>query len=197
MKTRLVRVLPYAAMLAVSALLYWAAMQIDTRGAEGGRRIGPDFWPKVVIVLMALLSAYEIVKRLVVRTDFTAQGLVGELEHIAPAASSAPAADPPSSSSEAPAEREYPGRLFAGIALVAGFALAVDWLGFFLSTAVFLAAFMLLGGYRRPVLACLLGFAGSLLLIVVFMRVAYISLPLGSGPFRSLSLGLLRLLGVN
>jgi len=31
----------------------------------------------------------------------------------------------------------------------------------------------------------------------MFMRVAYISLPLGAGPFRELSLALLRLLGVS
>jgi hypothetical protein len=33
-------------------------------------------------------------------------------------------------------------------------------------------------------------------LAVVFLKVAYISLPLGEGPFRALSLGLLRVLGV-
>jgi hypothetical protein len=30
----------------------------------------------------------------------------------------------------------------------------------------------------------------------VFLKAAYISLPLGEGPFRALSLGLMRLLGV-
>jgi hypothetical protein len=33
--------------------------------------------------------------------------------------------------------------------------------------------------------------------VVVFMRVAYISLPLGEGPFRAISLGLMRAIGVS
>jgi hypothetical protein len=33
-------------------------------------------------------------------------------------------------------------------------------------------------------------------LLVIFMRVAYVSLPLGVGPFKTLSLALLRLIGV-
>ena len=37
--------------------------------------------------------------------------------------------------------------------------------------------------------------AGSLALVVVFMRIAYISLPFGEGPFRALSLALLRAIG--
>ena len=87
--------------------------------------------------------------------------------------------------------------MLAGIVLIAAFALGVDWLGFFVATAVFLVAFMLIGGFRRPLLAAGIGVAGSFLLIVIFMRVAYISLPLGAGPFRELSLALLRLLGVS
>jgi hypothetical protein len=50
-------------------------------------------------------------------------------------------------------------------------------------------------GLRRPVLSAALGIAGSLALVVVFMRIAYISLPFGEGPFRTLSLALLRAIG--
>ncbi len=196
-------VLPHLVMLLVSVLLYWAAMQIDTRTAEGGRRIGPDFWPKLVIVVMGALCLYEVVKRLVVKSDFTAEGLTGELHHnpaeSAPAAGEATpaAAGVAQAAGQPPAQREYPGRLLAGIAVIGAFALGVDRLGFFLATALFLAAFMLIGGLRRPLLACAIGATGSFALIVIFMRVAYISLPLGAGPFREISLALLRLLGVN
>jgi len=188
------RLLPHVVMLAISALLYWAALQIDTRGAEDGRRIGPQFWPTAVIAIMGALCVYEIVKRLVVKTTFTAEGLTGALDHNpAEAAPSGPVADAP-----APPEHPgSPGRLLAGIAAIAGFALAVDWLGFFAATAAFLSAFILIGGFRRPLVAAAIGLAGSFVLIVMFMRVAYISLPLGSGPFRELSLALLRLLGVS
>lgn len=194
---RIRRVLPYLAMLAVSALLYWAALQIDTRGADGGRRIGPDFWPKLVIAIMAALCVFEIVKRLLVKTTLLPEELAGNGDGGASGPAPLATQPPADEARAAPPAREYPGRLFAGIAAIAGFALAVDWLGFFVATAAFLAAFMLIGGLRRAWLAAAIGVAGSLVLIVIFMRVAYISLPLGAGPFRELSLALLRVLGVS
>jgi hypothetical protein len=74
---------------------------------------------------------------------------------------------------------------------------AVPWIGFFTATAIFLAAFPWIGGLRRPVLAVSISLAGTITLALVFLKVAYISLPLGEGPFRALSLGLMRLLGVS
>jgi putative tricarboxylic transport membrane protein len=195
MTNRIARLLPHLAMLAIAVLLYWAALQIDTRGSDGGRRIGPDFWPKLVILLMGALCVYEIIKRLVVRTTFTARGLTSDLVHNpSEAAPPEPAADAPAATLPT---REHNVRLLAGIAAIGGFALGVDWLGFFVATALFLFAFILIGGWHRPLLAAVIGLTGSLLMIVIFMRIAYISLPLGAGPFRELSLALLRLIGVS
>ncbi len=175
MPGKLRRVLPHGVMLAVSCWLYWASTRIDV---ETGGRIGPAVWPRAVIVLMGLLCAYEIVKRLVVRTEFDAKGLVRGM------------ADPP------PGEGSNYGMLFGGIGLIAAFVLLVPWIGFFLATALFLAIFPWVGGLRRPVVAISVSLAGTLVLAVVFLKIAYISLPLGEGPFRALSLGLMRLLGV-
>jgi putative tricarboxylic transport membrane protein len=175
---RFARVLPHGVMLVVACLLYWAATRIDV---ETGGRIGPAVWPKAVIVFMGLLCVYEIVKRLVMRTDFATRGLLsgttGESE-----AKEAFAAN-------------YP-MLFGGIALIAGYVFTVPWIGFFIATAIFLAIFPWIGGFRRPGLSLAIGLGGSLVLVVIFMRVAYISLPLGEGPFRAVSLGLMRLIGV-
>ena len=63
-------------------------------------------------------------------------------------------------------------------------------------TALFLALFSWVGGYRRPVTVAVVSVIGALALLVIFMRVAYVSLPLGVGPFKALSLVLLRLIGV-
>ncbi len=172
-------ILPHAVMLVVAGLLYGAASRID---AETGGRIGPAVWPKAVIVFMALLCAYEIVKRLVVGASGSAKGLVTGLEATSPAKDASP---------------EHPARLFGGIALVVAYVFGVQGLGFFLATALFLAIFPWVGGLRRPFLSAAIGIAGSLLLVVVFMRIAYISLPLGAGPFRDFSIALLRWLGVS
>lgn len=209
MTPRLRSVLPHLILLAVSVLLYWMAMQIDTRATEDGRRIGPDFWPKTIIIFMGLLCVWEIVKRLLVHTDFTATGLTRDAGHPAAATPSDDIVVPGGASvgvthaasgtafDEAPDDEPvYTGKLIAGIALVAGFVIIVPWLGFFVTTIAFLATFIWLGGYRRVLPTALLSVGGSLALVVMFMRVAYISLPLGMGPFQTLSLGLLALLGV-
>jgi putative tricarboxylic transport membrane protein len=190
MSSRLRHCLPHFVMLLVSIALYVAAMQIDTSYTEGGRRIGPDFWPKAVILFMGALSLYEVVKRAIVGSDFTARGLTENLTHN-------PAGDPtPETADEAPAV-EYPRLLIAGCALILGYVAVVDLLGFFVTTAVFLFAFTWVGGFRRHGWNALISVLGAFFMVVMFMRIAYISLPLGVGPFRSLSLALLTLIGVH
>ncbi|HET6598751.1 MAG TPA: tripartite tricarboxylate transporter TctB family protein [Burkholderiaceae bacterium] len=188
MPERLRGVLPHTVMLLVSIGLYWAALQIDTSGTRGGQRIGPDFWPKVVIGFMGLLCLYEIVKRLVMRSSFTAAGLTKGLDHH-PAQTEIAAAEPTP-------EREYPAMLWTGGAVIVGYVVVVPWLGFFLASMLFLAAFIWIGGFHKPFIALIVSAVGAFGLLVIFMRVAYISLPLGEGPFRSLSTALLALIGV-
>jgi putative tricarboxylic transport membrane protein len=183
MSAKLARVLPHAVMLVVACLLYWAATRID---AETGGRIGPAVWPKAVIVFMGLLCVYEIVKRLLVRTDFGARGLL-----------SGTTAAPGQPVKREDAVAEHHRMLLGGIALIAGYVFTVPWIGFFTATAIFLAVFPWIGGFRRPAISIAIALAGALALVVVFMRVAYISLPLGEGPFRALSIGLMRLIGVS
>jgi hypothetical protein len=187
MPERLRHVLPHTVMLLVSIVLYWAALQIDTSGTQGGQRIGPDFWPKVVIGFMGLLCLYEIVKRLVMHSSFTAAGLTEGLDHNPAQAGSAPEPTP---------EREYPAMLWAGGAVIVGYVAVVPWLGFFLSSMLFLATFVWIGGFHKPFTALIVSAVGAFGLLVIFMRVAYISLPLGEGLFRSLSTALLALIGV-
>jgi hypothetical protein len=176
MPTRLRQVLPHGVMLLAAVFLYWAATLIDV---DTGGRIGPAVWPKTIIVIMGLLCAYEVVKRLV-------SDAPGEVRALGV---------PEGEGGGAKGLPEHPRKLFGGIALIAAYVVAVPWLGFFVTTALFLAAFPWVAGLRRPVLTAALGIAGSLALVVVFMRIAYISLPFGEGPFRALSLALLRAIG--
>jgi hypothetical protein len=172
-------VLPHGLLLVATALLYWAATGIQASAGAG--RIGPGAWPKAIIVIMGLLCAWEIARRLVLRRRGGGAGVGGTGTDDA---------------SQAPAGMQA-GKLAAGVGLVFAYVVAVPWVGFFVATAVFLAAFPWFGGMRRPLLTGVLGLAGSLALVVVFMRVAYISLPLGEGPFRALSLALLSAIGVS
>jgi putative tricarboxylic transport membrane protein len=182
MQQRLRSVIPHAAMLVLAVLLYLAAGRIDA--PVSGRHLGPDAWPKFIIVALGALCVYEIVKRLVIGTSFTVTGLVPQGD----AAAGAPDAAPN-------APTDHHGKLAAGIALVAGYVLGVSSLGFFIGTAAFLAAFTWIGGWRRPLALAVMSLAGAFVLLVVFMRVAYVSLPLGIGPFEAVSLALLKLIG--
>jgi len=184
MPERIRHILPHSIMLLVSIFLYWCTLQIDTSGS-GDDRLGPDFWPRVVVVFMGLLCLYEIVKRLVLHSNFTATGVVSVHNPSEYTADEAP--EPPA--------REYPGKLLAGIALIVGFVIVSPYLGFFVTSGLFLLGFQWIGGIRRPGLAIVISILGSFALLVLFMRVAYISLPLGMGPFQDLSVGMLRLLG--
>ena len=203
MPSRLRQVLPHCVMLVASLLLYGAATRI---AFDTGGRIGPAVWPKTIIVIMGLLCAYEIVRRLAGRSSFSATGLIGGLDHnpqdqpvIPDARQGGPELVIPDAreGSDGGSTSEHPRKLAGGIALVAAYVIAAPWLGFFLATALFLAIFPSVGGLRRPILTAAIGVIGSVALIVVFMRVAYISLPLGEGPFRALSLALLRAIGVS
>jgi len=70
-------------------------------------------------------------------------------------------------------------------------------LGFFLATAIYLAAFMLVGRYRRYGVIAVTSVVGSLVFVFVFMKIVYVSLPLGIGPFQSVSTALMALLGIH
>jgi len=156
--------LPYVVGLAVSALLFHFARGIEYAPRPGA--LGPDFWPRVVIGLMAAACLFEIVRILL--------GLKGEANGVADALENAEAEEP---------EKKYPWLLVGGIALVTLYAFVVDYLGFLLSIFLFLPAFMYLGRYRHHKTVWLTSAGITLAAAILFMRIAYVSLPRGVPPF--------------
>lgn len=183
---RLARAAPYAALLALAGWLYSVAAQIEYVGPA--ERIGPDFWPRAILVLLGLLCAYEVVKNLFVAGSDSVSGMLQSLMQEA-----ADSVDP-GAGSALPAPS--PARLAIGIGTTLAYVLLVDALGFFLATSGFLFAFVMVGGYRRWGVALAVGVAGSFVMLALFMKIVYVSLPLGAGPFRAVSLALLGVLGV-
>lgn len=160
--------LPYVVGLAVAALLFRYAQQIQYTPRPGA--LGPDFWPKIAIGLMAVVCLFEIVRGLLgLKTE--AQGIAEVLEQ-------------DDAEEEAPS---YPWLLAGGIALVIVYALVVDILGFLLSTFFFLAIFMYLGRYRRHLAIWLTSAGVTFAAAVLFMRIAYVSLPRGIPPFDAIT----------
>jgi hypothetical protein len=174
--TRLREVVPFAALLAGAAFLYAQTGAMAAFARPG--QLGPDAWPRAILLLLMFVCLFEIARR-----SWMWRGARIEATR-ADAATEEEAA-------------RYPGRLAAGVAITILYVPALGILGFFLCTTIYLAAFMWIGRYRSiPVIAAS-SVLGSLAFVFVFMKIVYVSLPLGIGPFRSLSTWLLAVLGIH
>ena len=60
-----------------------------------------------------------------------------------------------------------------------------------------LACFAYVGRYRRHWVIWLTSILGSIALMFLFMRVVYISLPIGVAPFSAVSLAAMKLMGIS
>jgi len=180
--TKLVRIAPYATLLAASAYLDYQAQHFDyTRVPD---RIGPDAWPSMILVLLMAICVWQILRLAFGSTAGVIKGIAPTLDEepdISPAIELAPNA----------------GRVWIGIALTFAFLLVFEWVGFFVASAVYMVALMLVGGYRRIVPAIAVSLCASLAFMFIFMKIVYVSLPLGRGPFLALSSALMRLLGIH
>ena len=183
MLNRLLRAAPYIVVQIAAMYLYQVAGRIDFPAAPG--RIGPDFWPKSILVLLGLVCVYEIIKNLLIGETFTAAGLLEKFMK-----------DSGATEGEETL-RGYPLILAGGIVLTVIYVLTISTLGFFLATIAYLALFMTLGRYRRWGVIAASSVLGSLVLMFIFMKVVYVSLPLGVEPFSAVSLWLLATMGVH
>lgn len=185
MTYKLQYLLPHAALTLIAAILLWFAQGIHSDAVDA-HRISPGFWPKTILWLWLLLAAGEFINRVIklTRVRFgektTQSELLREL-----------------SSDEQ--DEHKPGSLWRaviGLAIIVSYSIFVSWVGFPVATTLFLFAFAWLGGYRRlwPLIA--ISIVGTTALILIFMKVAYISLPLGISVFKDLSILILKLFGI-
>lgn len=184
MRSALARVLPYVVVGALAAWLFYEATQIDFHRRAG--TLGPDVWPKLVLGAMLAICVYEIV-RLLVSPQYRG-GAAGVLQDLVAESGGDGTAEPERSRS--------PLLLLAGIVLTALYVWIIQRLGFVLATAPYLVAFIALGGYRRWGVNAAVSVIGTLAMMFFFMKVVYISLPLGYEPFSQVMIGLMRLMGI-
>jgi putative tricarboxylic transport membrane protein len=177
---KLTSLAPYVALCAAAAYLYRDAGAFAAAARPG--QLGPDFWPRAVLVLLIVVCVCEIVRRV----------LFERAAHDdSPSAQAGGSGDV-----QVASETRFAWCLAGGIGLTIAYVLALDWLGFFAATALYLALFMVVGRYRRTRVILSASVLGSLAFVYVFMKIVYVSLPLGRGPFKTLSVWLLALLGV-
>jgi putative tricarboxylic transport membrane protein len=143
-------------------------------------------WPKAILALMMATCAYELIKRLLLapRRKPAAPAMIGEastVEDVAP---------------DEAARKRYPHLLWLGVGLTLAYVTLLQVLGFFTATFLYALIFMRIGRYRRWPVLIATSLCGSLLFMFVFMKIVYISLPIGREPFSAVSLALMQLMGI-
>lgn len=173
------RVIPYAMVFCVAAFLLYRAEHFDFTAPVN--QVGPDSWPRLVLYMIMATSAFEGFRRL----------LSARRNHSAVA--------PIVPTVESPFEREPADMriVFTCVAASLVYLALFEVVGFFADTIVFVFALIWIGGFRRFWTALAVSIATTLLFMVIFLRVIYVALPIGTGPFEWLSTSLMRLLGVH
>ncbi len=194
---KLQRAAPYVLLFGFSLFCLWSLSGITAGAADG--QLGPAFWPRLILSFMALLCVYEALKRLVGAKD-QFSGFIERHEQAAERGDEVGSVNTlMATSAQQDEESANPlqmGKLLGGVALIALYAIGIEALGFFVSSALFLSLFAAIGGFRHVIWNPVVSLIGSFGFFFIFMKVAYISLPLGQGPFKALSLLLMQWMGV-
>jgi len=180
--SRIAHAAPYALVGAGAGYLYYVATGIQYHARAGV--LGPEVWPKALLACVIALCLWQIVTALWSGRRGEAAGVLEELMEEA-------AAEPAAGAAES-----HPWILLGGMGLSALYVWSVTRLGFFTATVLYLVAFIALGGYRRWGVIAAVSVIGTLLLFFFFVRVVYVSLPIGEEPFAQVTLALMKLLGV-
>ena len=182
MTQRVKAALPYILGLVIAAGLFSLAGTISYSPRPG--QIGPDFWPRLAIGLMAAVCLFETVRILALGTAGNdIRGIAERLDE-----------EEPADDAEAPAQ---PILLFGGMTLILGYAVLVPLFGFLLASYLFLIAFMYLGGARNHAAIWVSSTVGILAFAFVFIKIVYVSLPRGEPPFDQVTQIIMNLLQVN
>ena len=178
---------PYVIVLLVTLFLFYQISQLDFEAPAG--RTGPDVWPRMILILATLVCVYEIARRMI-SGGGQAPADVGQ-------ADTADALGPSGQAEAAmPAVPTYPRLVAAGVVMSIAYVALLGTLGFFLCTTLYIAGFITLGGYRRILVTAACSVLGGLFFMFMFMKVVYVSLPLGVEPFAQVSFMLMRVMGI-
>ena len=179
---RLRQLVPYVLAGGTGIFLYYTATQIEFQHRAGV--LGPDYWPKLILGMLIAVCLCEIVRIALAKnsesTDTSQE--IGTDDEAGPL-----------TATQAPGQIW---RLLAGMAATLAYVALVATTGFFLTTAVYIAAFLVIGGYKKRKVIAAMSIGGALLLMFIFMKLVYVSLPIGSGPFSQLTILLMKLMGI-
>jgi putative tricarboxylic transport membrane protein len=167
--------LPEIAILLAAAYLFYVAGNFNYQERPG--QLGPQFWPRMAAVGLGAAVLVRIVQTIRDRNRPIVR-VKSEFDEYEQAA----------------AELHWPSFVLA-LGLVVGYVTATMFLGYMISTALFLGLFIWLGGQRKWYVT-LVAAVGGLLFSYIFVGVVYVSLPTGVGIFDTITVEVYRLLGI-
>lgn len=160
-------------LLALALFLPGQMFQSDQRPSDVG--LGPAFWPDAMLWGLGLFSGLWIAR------DIWAVQRAGRRPTL-----SLPRED---------GRYDY-GRALAGLVMIVAYGWLLPVVGFAVSTAAFIAIWCLFGGLRKLLVVVPVTLIGTLALLWLFMGLALMPLPRGSGAFDTFSIWLLRATGI-
>jgi putative tricarboxylic transport membrane protein len=150
-------------------------------------RLGPELWPRAILVLIAGVCLFRIVTAMrAPRDEGPGGGVLQDVLGNAPLPGDA----------QPEADARFPGLLALGIAITIAYVWLLGLFGFALASVLYIGAMIRVGRYRRWRVIVPTALMGSLVFMFVFQKVVYLSLPIGQPPFAALSLALMRLMGI-
>jgi putative tricarboxylic transport membrane protein len=170
-----------AAAAAVVVATWYIAPGVDldamTRGVAG-----PGAWPRVMLYGAAVCAI------LIFARNLWAAAVRG----------GSPRPQAPSAAGEEGASEEgYDDvRLVLGIALIAGYGVAIGMVGMAWATMAFIAGWLVLGRLRRPLTVLLVSTIGTAAILYLFVKVSLMPLDRGKGLFEQATIALYRVLGI-
>jgi putative tricarboxylic transport membrane protein len=185
MRERLRALAPYVVVLVLAGVFYMIATRFEYTPHAG--RLGPEIWPRAILVLIAGVCVFRILTGLRAPHDEGPGG--GVLQDVLGNA-------PPVREEQPEPDERFPGLLVLGIAITIGYVWLLGVLGFALASALYIGAMIRVGRYRRWRVIVPTALVGSLAFMFVFQKIVYLSLPIGQSPFDAISLALMRLMGI-
>lgn len=160
-----------AALAAAIVARYFIAPGVDVDGISRGLA-GPATWPKTMLYCAAGCASIIFLRNLYALKR-SASPVDGE------------------------ASAGYDdAKLASGIALLVLYGFGITQIGMAWATAVFIAAWLLVSGLRRPLPVLLVSTLGTIAILYVFVKVSLMPLDRGRGVFEQATIVLYRLLGI-
>lgn len=171
-----------AFLFALAVYLYVIAGRYAAFASPGS--VGPEFWPRVALGMMALAAAADLVLgfasgrfRIGIRT-------------------AAKAAEETGPDISAKATRRGTIAVLAAMLLLMAYVAALPYVGFLLASLVFVPVMLWISGYRNVPVILFLTIVGPAVVAFTFQRLLQIVFPIGTGVFEHITVSVYRALHI-